>query len=176
MWTASSGFARPWRLSTIRSLLGEHDHVVYWLSAHVHQLLEGLPELGVENGVYHGVDEAVHVAEPCGQDEGSHPRLTLPPQFGAHGVHYVAREERHPAYQEHPCSHNKYGVNTFELWAIVVWRFWRMVAGRLVERALAQLAFVDFLLLGNRLFVAMNRRVKNCFRNECSATTLNVGC
>lgn len=45
--------------------------VVDWRSrADVHEFLEGLAKLGVEDGVYHRVDEAVHVSQPGGDDEG----------------------------------------------------------------------------------------------------------
>jgi len=66
-----------------------------------HELFERLAELGVENSVDDRVDERVHVAEPRGEDEGGHPWLARGTQLGAHCVHDVAREKRHPTHQKH---------------------------------------------------------------------------
>lgn len=63
----------------------------------MHQLLERFAELGVEDRVDDGVHEAVDIAQPRGQNEGSDPGLALPPQLGTHCVHDVAREEGYPA-------------------------------------------------------------------------------
>ena len=63
--------------------------------------LEGLAKLHVEDGVDDGVDERVDVSEPRGQQEGRHSWLAVESQLGTNGVHDVAREERHPADQEH---------------------------------------------------------------------------
>lgn len=78
-------------------------HAVDRILFDVHDLLERLAELRIEDGVDDRVDEAVHVAEPGGENERGHARRTVQPEDGAHGVHYVAREKRHPAYEEHAC-------------------------------------------------------------------------
>ncbi|KAF0767530.1 Uncharacterized protein FWK35_00021002 [Aphis craccivora] len=65
-------------------------------SAYPHKLFERLSELRVEYCVDHGVDEAVHVAQPCGQYEHPDAGRTLLVHFVADRVQYIAREERHP--------------------------------------------------------------------------------
>jgi len=72
------------------------------LGANGHEFLERLAKLGVEDCVDDRVDERVHVAKPRSEDEGGHPWLTGESQFGAHCVHDVAREKRHPAKQKYP--------------------------------------------------------------------------
>lgn len=84
---------------------GDAPKVVDWGSrTDVHEFLEGLAKLGVEDRVYDRVDEAVHVAQPGGDDEGRQGRLTRRPQLGADRVHHVTSEERHPAEQKHTCT------------------------------------------------------------------------
>lgn len=73
----------------------------------MHQLLEGFAELGIEDGVDDRVHETVDVAQPGGEDEGGDPGLALPPQFGTHGVHNIAREEGHPAKEEDTCKEDR---------------------------------------------------------------------
>ena len=65
--------------------------------------LESLAEFQIEDGVDDGINEGIHVTEPSGQQEGCYSRLTLPLQLQTDGVHDVAREEWHPADQEHTC-------------------------------------------------------------------------
>lgn len=72
--------------------------------SHADQLAEGLAEFGVEHSVYYGIHEAVHVAEPGGDDERCDTRLTILRQLRADRVHDVAGEEGHPAYQEDTCD------------------------------------------------------------------------
>lgn len=87
---------------------GDASRVVDWRSrADIHEFLEGLAKLGVEDRVYHRVDEAVHVTEPGGDDEGRQRGLTRRSQLSADRVHHVAREERHPAEQEHTCTQSE---------------------------------------------------------------------
>lgn len=87
---------------------GDASRVMDWRSrADVHEFLEGLAKLGVEDRVYHRVDEAVHVAEPGGDDEGGQWGLTRRSQLSADRIHHVAREERHPAKQEHTCTQSE---------------------------------------------------------------------
>uniref|UniRef100_A0A182IWB8 Uncharacterized protein n=1 Tax=Anopheles atroparvus TaxID=41427 RepID=A0A182IWB8_ANOAO len=66
-------------------------------SLDVHNLFERLAELWVEDGVNDGIDEAVHVAEPRGQDENRHAWPTILVELGAHCVHDVTGEKWHPA-------------------------------------------------------------------------------
>lgn len=67
----------------------------------VHDLLERFAELRIEDGVDHRIDEAVHVAQPRGDDERVHARTAVGLlQLRAQGVQHVAREERHPAEQK----------------------------------------------------------------------------
>jgi hypothetical protein len=70
-------------------------------SAYPHKLFERLPELRIKYRVDHGIDEAVHVAQPCGQYEHPDAGRTLLIQFVADCVQYVAREERHPTEQKY---------------------------------------------------------------------------
>lgn len=69
-------------------------------SPHVHDLLEGLAELGIEYRVDDRVDEAVDVAQPGGEHVGRQTRAAVFLELGAHGVHDVAAEEWQPAEQE----------------------------------------------------------------------------
>lgn len=66
----------------------------------MHDLLESLSKFGIEDCVNHRVHEAVHVAQPRGENEDGHPGTAVRVQFRANRVHDVAREERHPADQE----------------------------------------------------------------------------
>lgn len=91
-------FTRP---STWPTTAARHDAPH---SLDVHDFFERLPELRIEDGVDDRVDEAVHVAEPGRQDEGRHARLAGHVQLGAHRVHDVAGEERHPADEEDACK------------------------------------------------------------------------
>lgn len=87
---------------------GDALEVVDWRSrTDVHEFLESLAKLGVEDGVYHRVDKAVHVAKPGGDDEGRQRGLARRSELGADRVHHVACEERHPAEQEHTCKQSK---------------------------------------------------------------------
>lgn len=63
-------------------------------------LLKGLPELGVEDGVYQRVDAAVDVAQPGGEDEGYVPRVPTQLELDADCVDDVTGEEGCPANQE----------------------------------------------------------------------------
>lgn len=69
----------------------------------MHDLLEGLAELGIEDRVDHRVHEAVDVAQPGGQHVGGEARPAVLLELGAHGVHDVAGEEGQPAEQEDTC-------------------------------------------------------------------------
>lgn len=71
---------------------------------HADQLAEGLTEFGVEHSVYYGIHEAVHVAQPRGDDERGDTRLTILCQLCADRIHNVASEEGHPAYQKDTCN------------------------------------------------------------------------
>lgn len=68
--------------------------------ADVHDLFERFPKLGIEDRVDDRVHKTVHVAQPRGQYKDGDARLAVHVQLHAHRVHDVAREERHPAYQE----------------------------------------------------------------------------
>lgn len=63
----------------------------------VHNLLESFAEFRIENGVDNGIDEAVHVAQPGGEDECGQTGIAVHAQFGAECVQHVAGEEGHPA-------------------------------------------------------------------------------
>ena len=63
-------------------------------------LLEGFPELGVEDGIDDRVDAAVDIAEPGGDEEGRVARMPVRLQLDADGVDDVASEKRSPADQE----------------------------------------------------------------------------
>lgn len=87
----------------------------------VHDFFERFPEFRIEYRVDYGINKAVHVParanneerglellqrdlkvslclpEPCCQNECGHAWLAIIAEFGAHGVHDVACEERHPA-------------------------------------------------------------------------------
>jgi len=71
---------------------------------HADQLAEGLAEFGVEHSVYYGIHETVHVAQPGGDDERCDAGLAILRQLRADGVHDVASEEGHPAYQKDTCD------------------------------------------------------------------------
>lgn len=73
-------------------------------SADVHNLFERFPKLGIEDRVDDRIHEAVHVAQPGGQNEDRHSGPAVRIQFGADGVHDVAREKGHPADQEDTCA------------------------------------------------------------------------
>lgn len=69
--------------------------------SNAHDLLEGLPELRVEDGVDYWIDETVHVSKPCGELEGDESRAAVALHLGANCIQHVAAEEGHPAHQEH---------------------------------------------------------------------------
>ena len=70
------------------------------LVSHAEYLLEGLPELWVEDGVDERVDAAVEVAEPRGQVEGDVPGHPTQLKLDAYRVDDVAREEGYPTDEE----------------------------------------------------------------------------
>lgn len=71
----------------------------------MHDLLERLPELRIEDRIDDRIDEAVHVAQPRGENERRHARIAVGiVQFGAQCVQHVAREERQPADEEDTCA------------------------------------------------------------------------
>lgn len=63
-------------------------------------LLEGLPELEVEYGVYDGIDAAVEVSKPRGQVKGRRSWLPAEVKLDADGVEDIAGEEGNPADKE----------------------------------------------------------------------------
>lgn len=90
-----------------RNGAGQHDAIAdAWpILFDVHDLLERLAEFRIEYRVNHRIDEAVHVAEPCGEDECRHARIAVGiAQFRAQCVQHVTREERHPAEEEDACA------------------------------------------------------------------------
>lgn len=70
-------------------------------SAYSHEFFKRFPELRIEYRVDHRIDKAVHVAQPCGQDEHSDAGRTVLVQFGADRVQDVAREKWYPTEQKH---------------------------------------------------------------------------
>ena len=68
------------------------------------KLFERLPELEIEDGVDDWVGEAVHVADPGGEEEGHQAGAAVGALLHADGVHDVTGEERHPARQKHTCQ------------------------------------------------------------------------
>ena len=65
-------------------------------------LLEGLPELVVEEGVDDGVEGRVDVPQPRGEEEEGHGgHQAVQGQFERERAQHVAREERDPAEEEH---------------------------------------------------------------------------
>lgn len=66
-------------------------------SLDIHDFLECLAEFGIEYCINDWIDEAIHVAEPCGQYECCDARLTLQTEFCANGIHDIAREKWQPA-------------------------------------------------------------------------------
>ena len=62
---------------------------------------EGFAELHVEDSVNDRVDEGVDVTQPCRQLEDHDSRCAIQLQLSTDGVHDIAREERHPANEEH---------------------------------------------------------------------------
>lgn len=67
-------------------------------------LLEGLPEVSVEDGVYDGVQAAVAVADP---EEQVEERVGDGAVLSADGVQTVREEKREPAEDEHPHHHGQ---------------------------------------------------------------------
>lgn len=51
-----------------------------------------------------GLRDSETLPEPGCENECSHSWLTVVAEFGAHRIHYVAGEERHPADQENSCK------------------------------------------------------------------------
>lgn len=70
----------------------------------MHNLFESLPKFGIKDRIDDRIDEAVHVAKPGRQDENGDAGSAVGVQFRAHGIHNVAREKRHPAYEEDTCA------------------------------------------------------------------------
>lgn len=70
-------------------------------SHNAQDFLERFSELGIENRVNNGIDDAVHVTEPRGQHEGGCAETTVRLlKLDTYSVDDVAREEGHPADQE----------------------------------------------------------------------------
>ena len=69
------------------------------------QLLEGSPELYIEDGVDKGIEEAVDVTQPNKEGEEHGVEVALRPReevvSDADGIHDVDGEEGHPAEEEH---------------------------------------------------------------------------
>lgn len=92
------------------------QHLTSWnpSSADVHNLFERFPKLGIEDRVDDRIHEAVHVAQPGGQNEDRHSGPAVRIQFGADGVHDVACEKGHPADQEDTCAGEEKGSKSTE--------------------------------------------------------------
>lgn len=67
----------------------------------VHDLFERFAKFRIEDGVDDGIDEAIHVAQPGGQDERGQTGIAVHAEFRAQCVEHVACEKRHPAHEEH---------------------------------------------------------------------------
>lgn len=94
----------PLSLHPLVTLIHQHLTSGDPSSADVHYLFERFPKLGIEDRVDDRIHEAVHVAQPGGQNEDRHSGPAVRIQFGTDGVHDVAREKGHPTDQEDTCA------------------------------------------------------------------------
>lgn len=74
-------------------MMGDNNGNLFY----VHDFLECFAEFGIKYCINNWIHEAIHVAEPCGQNKCRYARLTLQTEFGANGIHNIAREKWQPA-------------------------------------------------------------------------------
>lgn len=78
-------------------------HAPNWILFDVHDFFECFTKFRIENGINDGIDEAVHISEPCGEYKCCNAWWTLQSKNGAHCVHNITRKEWHPTYQKNAC-------------------------------------------------------------------------
>lgn len=70
----------------------------------MHDFFESLAELWIEDRIDDGIDEAVDVAQPCGEYERGDAWSPVYVKHGTDGISDITREEWHPANQENACE------------------------------------------------------------------------
>lgn len=78
-------------------------HAPNWILFDVHDFFECFTKFRIENGINDGIDEAIHISEPCGEYKCCNAWRTLQSKNGAHCIHNITRKEWHPTYQKNAC-------------------------------------------------------------------------